>query len=513
MFRRTWPVIGLLLLAGCESPRDVASRETSVAAMLLESGDLSAARAAVQRAIRARDDVAAAYIIQGRIDQASGRTADAFQAFTKAQELDAVNVEALLQIAELGLVLGKVREAGLAADQLLLIEPTLPRALLVKGLIAIDARRIDDATGFADQLLAAAPDDQGGLILRARTLAVGGDPAKALAVVDDAIARLGASDALTATRMEINRTLGDVPAFLGAAENLIDRSPTNMDLRLDLANALYKSGNIERARASVAMIVRTRPEDRPLMARVSGLWQEYDDRPLNAELREAIADSRAGFVRLMLARRYLRQEDVVTTEWLLAPEVRKNDFEALGIQARAAALSRQHGRALDIVKTVLTDDAENPDALLARAAIFNANGRGAAAMIDLQRVIRDNPWLEEAHIMIAESYTAQGQNGLARQALLDASAAIPQALFLHTQIVKYFLRRQDAATAESVARNFALANPASVRAWALYRDVCRKLQRDACSRAAAGGEAKARTMLFIDQRPGTPRPRGLFGRL
>ena len=79
-----------------------------------------AARKSIREAITERDDVAAYYILLGRIELRAQRLTSAFNAYSMALDLQADNPEILQAIAELGLQTGRVREADDAADRLLL---------------------------------------------------------------------------------------------------------------------------------------------------------------------------------------------------------------------------------------------------------------------------------------------------------------------------------------------------------------------------------------------------------
>src|SRR5690606_36914425 len=101
-------------------------------------------------------------------EMAAGSLSSAFNAYSDAMSLDPTNMEALQAVSQLGLQTGNFRGSIEATDAILSLTPDEPGALLVRGLHAVIRKRFAEADGIADRILARDPNDEGGVILKAR---------------------------------------------------------------------------------------------------------------------------------------------------------------------------------------------------------------------------------------------------------------------------------------------------------------------------------------------------------
>jgi len=264
----------LLMLPGCDDAFQSAANYASVAEAQLAAGNIDEARESIRRAISARDDVASYYILLGRIELQAERPASAFNAYSLALDLQADNPEVLQSIAELGLQTGRIKEAGEAADRILLLSPGSSRALLVKGFIAIDNGQLDEADRMATEILARNSNDEGGIILSARIDALRGDVGKALTAIQKGISALGATNALNVTLLEIYRIQGDAKGMRRVFPEVLKTMDEDIEYQLDYVNLLYKMGDAAAARAIALKAIEADPNDAQLLAALGDLWLE-----------------------------------------------------------------------------------------------------------------------------------------------------------------------------------------------------------------------------------------------
>lgn len=233
-----------LLLCGCSDRFGVAADNAALAQVQFDSGNLNEARQSIQRAISARDDAAEYFVLLAQIEMASGQPVGAFNAYSRALDLQADNIAILQNIAELGLQVDRIEEADEAADRMLLLAPGSPRALLVKGFVAIERRRYDEARQFATDILQRNPDDQGGIILSARLSTLEGQFDNAIEVLGKALsAAQGDNDALNATLLEVYRAQGNVEGMRSVFPQLVTSTKQISEYQLDYINFLYKIGD------------------------------------------------------------------------------------------------------------------------------------------------------------------------------------------------------------------------------------------------------------------------------
>lgn len=478
---------------------------------LMEAGDLPGAREAVLRSLAVRDDIPEVHALNGRIALGTNDPLGAYQAFSRVLELDAANMDALLAVSELALQLGRVRDAETMADRALALDPSAPRALLVKGLIALDRKRVAEAIGYADKILEFRSTDEGGIVLKARALATGGDYDGGRAVIEAARGTSAQSEAMMATLLEIDRARGDLSGLLNAFQRLVQKLPRNNELKIDYANTLYKAGDIAAARGLLRQFFVRPVEDRASLLAVAALWNEYDRDPFSPADLDPIGAKGSPLQREIAARYFLQTDRVDTALKLLAPEgVGPGGVE--GLYARALHADGQNAQARDIMSQILARDKLNPDALLLRATLFQSEKRYSEAIVDAQTVLRDNPENADAYWTLAQALAADGQGVRARLILEQGAKLLPQSAFLYDKYIHFLYHINDMGRAMSIARTFALASPASLRAWKQYEAVCLRTRSD-CVTEARKGYARAQTLYSIDPRPGTPPKRSLFGRL
>ena len=230
-------IFTLSLSMSCTDKYESAAQYATQSESLFASGNLVEARLNIQKAIAQRDDVAAFYILLGRIEVQAEQPVRAFNAYSMALDLEADNLEVLQNIADIGLQTGRVQEAEEAASRILLLAPASNGAMLVKGFIAIDEGRFDDAQKAVDDIMAINPSDEGGVILGARIDALQGRTEAALAKIDNSIATIGQTNALNVTRLEILRVLGNPKGMASIFPAILKTMNDDADFRLD-----YKIG-------------------------------------------------------------------------------------------------------------------------------------------------------------------------------------------------------------------------------------------------------------------------------
>lgn len=509
-----WPLLlALAFIAGCSDSGQRAANLAAQAESQLQSGDLEGARANIRRAIVERDDVAEYYIILGRIEVQAKRPTSAFNAYSLALDLQADNPEVLQAIAELGLQTGRLREADEAADRMLLLMPNAVQAMLVKGFIAIDDGRINDAQKMATDILALNANDEGGIILSARLHALGGKEEEALSTINTAVAEIGETNPINLTRLELYRLKGDTERMKQILPHILKEMKTDIDYTLDYVNLLYKTGEVAKAREESVRAIEGAPRDLELLSKLFDLWGEYDRKPLSEAQIRYFAERGTRGQQLGLARFYYESGEPERAQLLLSQLYDQRLLDAQALMARIMLAQGQKPGAYRLASAVLAADARNGDALLVNAARNLADGKVDRAIEDLNVVVADSPRNLAGYIALAHAYSAKGSEIRARQIFESGMDALPQSLRLADAFRAYLLERGDKARAVSLDQEVATAKPSSVRAWTIYARTCRQFGDALCALKADAGLEKAKRSFLVDDPPGTPRRRGLFARI
>lgn len=503
----------LLALAGCDDALQTAANDASVAESQLAAGNLDEARESIRRAIGARDDVAGYYVLLGRIELRAQRPASAFNAYSMALDLQADNAEVLQNIAELGLQTGRIREAGEAADRMLLLAPGSTRAMLVKGFIAIDNGQLDEARRMATAILAANANDEGGAILSARINALQGDIATAMAEITRALSVIGETDALNVTLLEIYRVQGDAKGMRRLFPLILKSMTDDATYQVDFINLLYKSGDIAAARAEAVKAIEAKPNDTSLLRALGDLWLEYDRRPLSSAQLNYLGESGTRAAQIALARFYLGIGEQDTARRLLIRPYSSGVPEAQGLMARIWLAQGDAKRAEALAARLLQLDPRNEDSLLVRSARHLAGGRTDRAIEDANIVVSDSPEEYLGYVALADAYRAKGSSIRARQTFERGMDALPQSRMLADAYRDFLLAEGDTARVVSLYQDLAMAKPSSVPAWAAFSRMCAEFGDALCAAKVTSGLGRAKSSFAVDDRPGTPHRRGLFARI
>ena len=503
----------VLLLSACGDGRQEAAEYALTAQSLAASGDFINARENIQQAISKRDDIAEYYLLLGRIELKLDRQINAFHAYKSALDLDTANPEALQSVAELGLQIGRIKDSEDAVDRLLVLNPQLTQALLTKGFIELDRGEIETAKKIAQQILQINPRDEGGVILSARSTALAGKPDDAMKIVDDAAAAIGRTDALNITALEISRAKGDLAGMKAMLSALSSKMPDNDVFAIDYANTLYKGGDTAAARNMLFRLLQKRSGDQATVSKIIDRWAEYDREPLSIDQLEIMVSKGPPPTRIALARFFLEIGNASAAQKLIKPLADSGSNEAQALYARVLGALGKDADAARLAGKVLAIDKVNGDALLSRSALAIAGRRYEAAINDSGVVVRDAPENVDGYLSLASAHIGMGNARRARLVYEQGMDRLPQNRRLHVIYAKFLTDTGDDTRARSVLRELALATPSSTHAWALVLNECDRQGDTRCATEARNRLAKAKTTFVIDDPPGFPRRRGLFGRL
>lgn len=506
-----------LLLCACSSPQEKAEQDAASANALVAAGNFEAARQAILRAVAVRDDQPEQWLLLGRVDLETGRPADALLAYSRVLELDATNIEALQLVAELSFQFGDMREASRSADRVLALDPNATRAILVKGLVALSRKDFAAATAAADSILKIKPQDEFGTVLKARALAVKKDYQGAVKIIEEGVPESQRTEASLATLSELYRVVGDKDRLVGNIDKLLVRRPRDPDIKLDLAEVLYKSGNAARARALLYALLVDQQNNIEVIQKISELWTKNDPAALSPTQLKYVGERGSQPVRQGVARYLIDRGSPDLAAKILRPDASRSD-DGLTADTRAlyaTALYKQGNAAAarSIADGILAADTNNIDALLVRARIGLQQRDLTAALNDAQIVVRDFPTSEQGRILLADIYLARKDPQRAKQTFENAVSENPQSLLISQTYTRHLLKIGDAVRAVDVAKTFTRKNPSSIAAWDLLAATCQQAANSGCVAQAQAGRDKAASVYTVDDRPGSLRSRGLFGRL
>jgi tetratricopeptide (TPR) repeat protein len=486
----------LALAAGCSSPQEQAAEAALAASQAFEAGDYVEARARMLDAVAARDDVPDYWMALARIELELQRYRAAYDAFTRALELDRTNVEALQALGDLAVLFRRPDEAIGYSDRLLEINPNDVRAKLAKATIMLQQKRNREAMAIADQILAADPQIFPALIVRAKAMTALGQPRPAAEQLELAMRIQGSNPVMLETLIEIYRALGDRAALQRSYARLIEARPEDIDLRLEYARQLYRDGRSAEAQALLERLQQEKGSDPALAEQIVNVWLQPEVLPLPAGDMRRLGETGPPAMRAALARYAIEsgraEEALPLLAPLLGPQVTPGNAYASALQADAQHRLGRTDQALALVQNVLAVDSSSPRALMVRAEISIERGQFRQALRDAQILVRDNPRLPEARLLLARAHAGRGEHNVADITFRRAVSDFPRDSRVAESYLAYLVGRRDVAGALAVAEEFAERNPGSVAGRRMRETLCRRVGGSACgSRAMAAAAPKS----------------------
>ncbi len=503
-------------LSACSTAQSRADKAASRAATYFNAGNYPLARIEILKAVAERDDLADQWTLLGRTEMALAHLPEAYTAYSRVLELEATNPEALRAVGELAFQTGQPDQAVRIADRSLSLQPGAAWPFLIKGLVALDNRRLPDAIGFAETILKSSPQDEFANLLKARALALQKDYRGALALVESNVPPAMRTEASYSTLVEIYRRTGEIEPLAKNYEQLIAKLPNDTSFKLDFAGILYKAGRVDLARKMLSALINENPKNIDLTSKISDLWSENDPQPLTNEQLAALQRSGSVSARVGISRYWLGQGAPAKVIAMLAPAVDKQGdsrSDAAALYATALYDLGKSAKSEAILKEVLETDKNDADALMLRAKIALKRNDAGAALNDLQLVVRDHPGNERGRIALASFFAMKRDVWRTRQLYEEALDFLPQSAKVSSAYANFLYSTGDRIRATTILKEFADRNPSSVRGWKNMVELCRAHQDVSCANKGLAGMQKAANVYTVDERPGTLRAGGLFGRL
>ncbi len=506
----------LLALAACGSSQEKAQKAATRFDTYYARGDHYSARVEIKRAIAAQDDVPEYWSRLARVELASGRYLEAYQAYLHVTELNPTDEEAIQAMAELSYAGNRFDEAERLADQMLEKQPRLLRMLLVKGSVKASVREPERARAIAEQMLAIDPGNEGAKLLLARAMNMTGQREEAIGLLNRAVAEEGESIAKLMVLLDLYMGSDDFPRTARTFARLFILQPLSIDLRLEFARVLYQHGRPQAALGMLARLTRVHAHDPSLTQPIVDLWSDVGAAAVDVDrVRRFVATSGNDQLKIALGQLLLDERRFAEAEAVLRPFIDRGEISAEKVSADvlyAGALSgmRRHAAAGALIDRILKFDESNPRALLMRVSISIARGDLAGALRDAQTLTRDNPDLTEGRVALAKIYVLRREKILADAAYASAMKDLPADSAMLSHYIAYLLDTGRAPAALDATKRFSRENPRSRDGWRERAGLCLRLGDQACLKESVfmleqipGGLKVVRTLLGAQARPAT----------
>ena len=442
----------LLLCASilaCTSPDEKAADYILSADSYFKQNELVKAEIEYRNALQINQNLPAAWYGLARIYERSQDWRQAYRVLNRIRELSPGHVEGRIMLGQILLASNQLDQALLDASEILELAPDSSSA---HALMAAVQYRLDNHVGAmeaVDRALAIDPGNHEALLVRARVLIDEGRHDEVMALVSKALETAPLNVSLHLMKIQAYQQKGEEAGIEQTYRELIDLFPDNKAFKQALLRLYLESDKVDAAEEMLEAIIEANPGDVEDKVRLVGFKNQY------RSLDEAIA----------LTRSYIKGgDDAYRFRFLLAELFETNgktgdamavyetiagdagsDVDGNAARNRIALLELRNGnsaKARELVAAVLAADAANKDALLMQAS-FQMNDRNFDdAIVNLRRVLRDDPGSVKALGLLGQAYSATGSPELANESYAKAFGLQPGFPVVANQFASSLLRQR-----------------------------------------------------------------------
>jgi len=489
--RRIAAASALLLslgLGACQSSQEKADAWEGQYDRMMANQAYPAALMAIKKSISYDDTTARRYIKMAELQMQVGQPAGAAASFQAALDLEPDNIEALRNLAMLSAGGRQFDAAQHYIDPLLSLNPDDPAGLLASGAIALGQRRFADASVLSDRIIAALPDRSDGYIVKARALDGLGKTREAIALLDKKATLAEDPKDYLYQMMTFYRRLGDLQGIRATAIRLMPLYPDDPRYAIEAARGYAAMGKQDKVRAIVDDLLKRFHNNTDVLIAIADFWR--DTQPLAVARAEVLKIATAGppRVRSALADQLIDMDDARDAAQLLAtlapPGVTSHNIDAQTHYARALLATGQNAQAQAKIDAVLDFDKANPEALLLRARLKLLAKDYRGAFTDAQLVANDDDNNEQAALLVAQIYAAQGNQVLAGGAFGTARQKFPDSADILKAEIDWLLSQKRVEEAAQRAVSFYRNHQRSGPAAQIFHKVCSQTHAMACGAGA-----------------------------
>ena len=451
-------IVGIALLAGCESPAERAAGYLAKADQFYKDENLVKAELEVRNALQIEPKNADARLLLAQIAESRQDYSEMATQLRAAIESRPDFLEARLKLGTLYVLGGAM---GLAEDQYAITADLAPDDPDVKVLRARILASQGDLEAAGTELNAALEQDPGNtqaLGLLASVVAVD-DPDAAIELVNKGIVSTDDTSPLQLLKIQLLQRAGRNGEVVDEYHSLISEFPDRDVYSYQLARFLVGLGRKDEVEAVVQDLIKNRPDDNQaklaLVQFVSGIKGAVQAEALLQDYVDAAPDEHTLRLALAAVLQSTGEEDRAISEYETIANAAGNEDEALTAKGRLAAIrlaqgDEEAGEAL--IEEVLAIDSLNTQALLLRGALNSNREKFGAAVSDLRTLLRKDAENVRAQFLLAQTHARAGDTLLAKDAYLRVIEMSPDNGVAPIELARLLVREKELEKAEEVLK-------------------------------------------------------------
>jgi tetratricopeptide (TPR) repeat protein len=432
-----------LLTSGCGGAHSRYEQHLRRSQEYLAGGDYVKATVEIRNAMQIEPKNPGARLLAAKIATGAGKLRDAVGLYQSVVESNPENVEARAN-------LGRLLDFGGQPDTALtLIAPAIakfpddPELLIVRASAELLLDKRTEATADADHALAAAPNNEDAIGLRAGLYRKAGDLDGESALLSASVRRLPDSVNLRMMLADLYVARDKVNDAETQLFEVVRLRPLDFQYRVQLAVFYTRSHQLDKAQKLLEAGVSALPKsDEAKLTLVSFLATQRSPEIGEKRLRDFIdRDPDNSALRLGLGAFMLANGNRGAAETAYRDIIKRDSKgpSALVARNRLASMMASEGRvdeASKLVDEVLAANARDNDALALRADLALRRTEPAAAVEDLRAVLRDQPQAVGVRKVLAQAYSMNDEPALAEQTLRDGLDLAPTDVTLRISLAQ-----------------------------------------------------------------------------
>ena len=423
--------VGVLFLAGCDTPEEKVQNHYNSGQELLEEGNLVKAGLEFRNALQINEKFIPAIFGMAQLEERQGNIQRARGLYGKVIDLDPKHYEASIKYGKFMLVAGQLDRALELSDLVMSLDGTKAEALAFRAAVLFKLEDPAGAISNAKKALEVDPANVEAITVLAAERIAAKDFKGAIGFLKQGL-KLNEKDiTLNLIKVQALGFLKDTDEVEAVIKRLINFYPETRGFKTALVRFYLRQKRVDDAESIIRSIAASAPND--LSANLDVVRFVSTLRGVKAAEDELKALVERGgenlfSYQLTLAKLLFASGEKEAAKTILLDVIATSDTEESRLEAknRLAELLIADGKpeeARKLVAEILARDSRNADGLLIRASIMLADKKIDDAITDLRTVLKGEPDSIRALMMLGAAHALNGSVELADDRMTGAFQA------------------------------------------------------------------------------------------
>ena len=458
-------LIGVMVLAACDSPEEAAENHLQKGKELFEKGEYDKAILELKTSSQSEDKRSDTYYYMALLDEKSNNFKSMRENLIKTIDLDPNNTEARQKLGKVHLLFGDLGKALEQADLVLQSNPASEEAKLLKASVYIRQQKKEQASEIIDSVLAVNAENIDGLSLKAAMFYENGQFDQSLEMVNTALTKDAKNLPLRLFKIKINAKKNNMEAVIDDYKQLIEIYPDAENFKLSLASIYAMTDKLQLAEALLREMVVKKPDNiEPKIVLLEFLNAKNKER-VSPEFKVMLTDSNnkpANVLELskwMLVSGYPDDAASGLKQVASLDSNDKTGLTARTILAEIDLRKKEFDKAEKEISDILAVDSDFFDASLLKARLFLNQNKTDEAIELLNKAVWTKNDSDQAYMLLGQAYSLKNDQKQADKNFKQALELNPANIQAFIPVYSSYLQANQKQTARQYLTNALKAKP------------------------------------------------------